>query len=262
MFCIYCYLLKNEFAATRLNVIGLVLAQVYNGIEEQTIWENTCTQRTLLLGNPDTHQVLLSSTQQKEQQFVLRSPSAVNHEQCLCRPWTVTRYSFSSPGGCSCLLPLHRACKLAPFLPRVSRTYPTHLPRSLLNSWYRPRLEERERSFWFRSLGEWRTATEDAPARLLRFSCSMSVWFSPHLCAILNLGNTKHLKVNGNHFFLFLLWQNMLKWPIAHHFRGALWATFQQIRFIFVNVVISTQYPENPAVIERKVVHHNCIGCS
>lgn len=103
-----------------------------------------------MLGNPDTHQVPRGPTQQEGQRFVLRSPSAVNLSRTTSVPSVdrdATRRSYSSPGGCSRLLPLHSACKLAQFIPPASHTYPTHLPRSLLNSWYRPRLEERERSF-------------------------------------------------------------------------------------------------------------------
>lgn len=113
--------------------------------------KHTCPQRTLLLGYPDTHQVPRSPTQQEGQRFVLRSPSAV---WCLCRLWTVTRRSYSSPGGvltrtstapCLQIGPIY-----SPSLPHIPHP-PAPVPP---NSWYRPRLEERERSFWFRSLGE------------------------------------------------------------------------------------------------------------
>lgn len=48
------------------------------------------------------------------------------------RDATLLHLSWGGGGGCSRLLPPHRACKLARFIPPASRTYPTHLPRSLL----------------------------------------------------------------------------------------------------------------------------------
>lgn len=118
--------------------------------------EPTCAQRTVLLGNPDAQQLLRSGTQQEGQRFALPRPSVRREslQQCLRRLRAVTRRSCSSPGGRSCSLSPRRASKLAQLIPPASRTYPTHLPRSLLSPWYRPRLEERERSVWFGSLAE------------------------------------------------------------------------------------------------------------
>lgn len=104
---------------------------------------------------------------------------------------------------------------------------------------------------------DWGRASSFAPLLLL----NVSLILSSSLCHS-QLGEYKTFEGKRKPLVLFLLLQIMLKWPIAHHFRGALWATFQQIRFIFGDVVISTQYPESPAVIECKVLHHNCFGCS
>lgn len=98
---------------------------------------------------------------------------------------------------------------------------------------------------------DWGRSSPSAPLLLL----TVSLIRCSSLCAILNLGNTKHLKVNGNHFFALVLLQNI------GHFRGELCATFQQIRFIIAGVVILTQQPEKPAALEWKVLHHNCFGC-
>lgn len=176
--------------------------------------KHTCPQRTLLLGYPDTHQVPRSPTQQEGQRFVLRSPSAV---WCLCRLWTVTRRSYSSPGGggCSRVLPLHRACKLAQFIPRASRTYPTHLPRSLLTrgivqGW-------RRESAVFGS-GRWESDAQ--PPRTHQPVCSAApahcqsdplLIFACHS----QLGEYKTLEGKRKSLFRSFLLQIVLNWPIA-----------------------------------------------
>lgn len=140
------------------------------------------------------------------------------------RDATLLHLSWGGGGGCSRLLPPHRACKLARFIPPASRTYPTHLPRSLLTrgivqGW------RRESAV----LGPGRRESDAQPPRTHSPSAPSAAPAHSHSDPILirachsQLGEYKTSEGKRKITFLALSFlQIVLNWPIACHFRASI----------------------------------------
>lgn len=165
--------------------------------------KHTCPQRTLLLGYPDTHQVPRSPTQQQGQRFVLRSPSTVNLSRTMSVPsvdrdatllqlsWGV--FTLTSTAQCLQIGPIYSPSLT--HIPHPPAPVPPQLVVSSKAGGERAQfLVQVARRVTHSDRGR---ASPSAPLLLL----TVSLILSTSLCAILNLGNTKHKKVNGNHFF-------------------------------------------------------------
>lgn len=88
---------------------------------------------------------------------------------------------------------------------------------------------ERERSCWLQVARRGtRTAAEDtALEHVSILSLLLRVWFSPHLCLVINLGNTNTFEGKRKITFSVFSLAKYLKWLMQKHFLGVLCTSFQ-----------------------------------